>query len=178
MAQQEYINVGTTANDGTGDPLRVAFEKINNNFTNLFLTSTSTSSAYSEGLDPAQVIFEVDANVFTQGTFQVRSNNVDNNDSQDITISAQISTDSANIKYTGYGTTFIGNALSSYSMDVSGGNVRLMADPIANATIYHFIASQITYIGTEVVGMALALNGSTDEVLSTENNFTLSTEQA
>lgn len=177
MAQQEYINVGTTANDGTGDPLRVAFEKINNNFTNLFQTSTATSSGYSEGLDPAQVIFEVGANAFTQGTFQIRANNVDNNDSQDITISAQISSDGANLAYTGFGTTFIGNALSSYSMDVSSGNVRLLADPVTNATIYHFIASQITYIGVEVLGMAIALDGSVDQVLSTENNFTLSTEQ-
>ena len=28
---QELINVGNVANDGTGDPLRIAFEKINNN---------------------------------------------------------------------------------------------------------------------------------------------------
>ena len=38
MAQLEIINVGATANDGTGDPLRVAFEKVNNNFTNLWST--------------------------------------------------------------------------------------------------------------------------------------------
>lgn len=33
---QEIIDVGNTANDGTGDPLRVAFEKINNNFSEIF----------------------------------------------------------------------------------------------------------------------------------------------
>ena len=33
---QEIINIGTVANDGEGDPLRVAFQKINNNFTQLY----------------------------------------------------------------------------------------------------------------------------------------------
>lgn len=31
----EVIDIGALANDGTGDPLRVAFDKINNNFANL-----------------------------------------------------------------------------------------------------------------------------------------------
>ena len=35
MATQEIINIGTLPNDGEGDPLRVAFAKINNNFSNL-----------------------------------------------------------------------------------------------------------------------------------------------
>ena len=33
---QEIINVGTVANDGQGDPLRSAFTKTNNNFSQLF----------------------------------------------------------------------------------------------------------------------------------------------
>jgi hypothetical protein len=36
---QETINVGATPNDGSGDPLRTAFEKCNNNFTELYSTS-------------------------------------------------------------------------------------------------------------------------------------------
>ena len=35
MAKQT-INIGTTANDGTGDPLRTAFDKVNSNFTELY----------------------------------------------------------------------------------------------------------------------------------------------
>jgi len=35
MAKQT-INIGTAANDGTGDPLRTAFDKINDNFTELY----------------------------------------------------------------------------------------------------------------------------------------------
>ena len=35
MAKQ-VINIGTTANDGTGDALRSAFDKVNDNFTELY----------------------------------------------------------------------------------------------------------------------------------------------
>ncbi len=96
---QEYINVGATPNDGTGDPLRTAFEKINNNFSNLFYVGTVTSSTYSIGLTPNQVVFETPANMFSQASFQIRSSDTGTPDSQDITITAQISNDSSNVKY-------------------------------------------------------------------------------
>ena len=35
MAKQ-VINIGAAANDGTGDPLRTAFDKVNDNFTELY----------------------------------------------------------------------------------------------------------------------------------------------
>ena len=35
MAQQ-IVNLGTTANDGTGDPLRTAFDKANDNFVEVY----------------------------------------------------------------------------------------------------------------------------------------------
>lgn len=38
MAQQ-IIDIGTTPNDGTGDPLRTAFDKCNDNFTELYNTA-------------------------------------------------------------------------------------------------------------------------------------------
>jgi len=65
MAQQT-INIGTVANDGTGDPLRTAFDKVNDNFTELYaddagdvnsvtgsggLTATPTTGAVVVNLD-------------------------------------------------------------------------------------------------------------------------------
>lgn len=35
---QKVIAVGASANDGTGDPLRTSFTKINDNFTELYTT--------------------------------------------------------------------------------------------------------------------------------------------
>jgi len=40
MAKQ-VINIGTTANDGTGDPIRDAFDKVNDNFTELYTDDAS-----------------------------------------------------------------------------------------------------------------------------------------
>ena len=173
---QEYINVGATPNDGQGDPLRVAFEKINNNFSNLFYVGTVTSTVYSVGNTPGQVIFETAANAFTQASFQVRSSDTGTPDSQEITITAQISNDGANVKYTGYGTTFFGNALTRYSMDVFDGNVRLMVDPVVNEVLLHFISGQVTYIGDTLNCINIGLDGYIDSVMDTENDFEITTE--
>lgn len=35
---QQIINIGSVANDGSGDPLRTAFSKTNDNFTELYNT--------------------------------------------------------------------------------------------------------------------------------------------
>jgi hypothetical protein len=173
---QEYINVGATPNDGQGDPLRVAFEKINNNFSNLFYTGTTTYTVYTVGDTAGQVIFETPANTFTQASFQIRSSDTGTPDSQEITITAQISNDNANVKYTGYGTTFFGNALTRYSMDVLDGNVRLMADPIVDEVLLHFIAAHITFIGDTANGINIALDGYADSVMATENLLDITTE--
>lgn len=173
---QEYINVGATPNDGLGDPLRVAFGKINNNFSNLFFTTVNTSYVYTNGLTPGQVIYEYPANVFTQAMFQIRSSNPQTSQSQDITISAQITNNNEAVKFTGYGLTFSGNAVTNYNMDVSSGNVRILANPIANATILHFIASQVTFIGENPDGIGIGLNGYIDSVLGTQNSDIITTQ--
>lgn len=46
MAQQ-IIDVGSVANDGTGDPLRTAYQKINDNFTEVFNTSNIANGSSS-----------------------------------------------------------------------------------------------------------------------------------
>lgn len=46
MAQQ-IINIGTVANDGTGDPLRDAMDKVNDNFTELYSGSTAARGTIS-----------------------------------------------------------------------------------------------------------------------------------
>ena len=41
---QQVINVGAAANDGTGDPLRQAFNKINSNFSELYARGAAGSN--------------------------------------------------------------------------------------------------------------------------------------
>lgn len=173
---QEYINIGETPNDGLGDPLRVAFGKINNNFSNLFFTTVNTSNTYTSGLTQGQVIYEYPANRFTQGMFQIRSSDPGTPNSQDITLSAQLTNNNESVKFTGYAMTFAGTALTKYNMDVVNGNVRILANPIANTYILHFIASQVTFIGDPIPGVDIALNGYVDSVMGTEDNIILTTE--
>lgn len=59
---QQTINVGTTANDGTGDPLRTAYTKANSNFTELYqrpataTTWTATQTFNGSSSTPATLI--------------------------------------------------------------------------------------------------------------------------
>jgi hypothetical protein len=176
VGAQEVINIGAQPNDGQGDPLRTAFNKINNNFSNLFATSTLTASEYTTGLDPNQVIFECPTNIFTQGMFQIRSSDQGTSDSQDIIISAQITNNNAGVKFTGYGLTVEGNAVSRYDMDVTGGNVRILSNPLVDAYVLHFISYQITFIGESLPGVDIGLDGYLNSVLGAENDDVITTE--
>lgn len=46
MAQQT-INIGAAADDGTGDPIRTAYDKCNDNFTELYDHTSNTSNPHS-----------------------------------------------------------------------------------------------------------------------------------
>jgi len=47
--QQEIINVGSAPNDGTGTPIRTAFQYTNNNFTQLFALANATPPTTTQG---------------------------------------------------------------------------------------------------------------------------------
>lgn len=172
---QEIINVGTLPNDGEGDPLRVAFQKINNNFTQLYSSGFLNYEATTFDDAPNQIIFETPANLFTQATFQINSSVVDTNNSQNITINASIRNDLELVKWTGHSTIFINTPVTRYDMvyDSVSGNVRLLVSPLIDDTINHFISAQV-----QVANFALGMPLSTElgDTLITENNFILTTE--
>jgi hypothetical protein len=140
---QEIINIGTLPNDGTGDPLRVAYGKINNNFSTLFSTSIKTAESETTNSNPDQVIWEIPSTQFTQGQFQVLSSNPTTNDSQSITISAHLTYDQDDVKWTGYATTFNGTPVTTYNMAVVGGNVQLLVTPLVSLSLSHFITTTV-----------------------------------
>lgn len=51
MAKQT-INIGSAANDGTGDPLRTAFDKINDNFDELYASTSLDLDAIGSNMIP------------------------------------------------------------------------------------------------------------------------------
>lgn len=174
---QEIINIGAVPNDGEGDPLRTAFQKVNNNFANLFATGFSIAEATTVGVTAGQVIFEHPANTFTQGMFQIRSYDPGTIDMQNIVLSAAITNNLEGVKFSGYGTSSDGNALCGYNMDVVDNNVRVLINPIQNTVIYHYISYQITSADL-VVGSMIELDGySSTSVMGTEGNIIMTTEQ-
>jgi hypothetical protein len=175
MATQEIINIGALPNDGEGDPLRTAFQKINNNFAQIYSSGAFTYDAYTVDDSPLQIIFETPANLFTQATFQINSQNTDTTDSQNITLNAAISNDGTSIAWNGHGTLFINDPVTGYDMDIEGGNVRILVNPLVDATLYHFLSAQITF-ANNVSGLSLALEGLSGDVLGTENNLIITTE--
>lgn len=178
MATQEIINIGTLPNDGEGDPLRVAFAKINNNFSNLFPTAINTSSSYTTGDTAGQLIFETDANTFTIAQLYVYAADPTGNSSQSLQLNAQINQDLDDAKFSAVGLSVFGNALSTYSMQVADGNVQLLANPLQDTTIFHFIGSSVIWTGANVAGLLMGIDGYVDSVLSTENTLDIETEQS
>jgi hypothetical protein len=139
---QEIINIGELPNDGTGDPLRTAFGKINNNFTTLFNTSTENETANTTGNIPGQIIFDTEIANFSSASFTIKSKDAFAN-SQNIILSAQISNDNSNVVFTAYGTTFIGSPICTFDMDVDGSNLRILCDPLTSNNLTHTIYSQL-----------------------------------
>jgi hypothetical protein len=167
----QLVNIGVLPNDGEGDPLRTAFQKINNNF--VFLQQTSSNIASAVTLDDTveQVIWEYPTDEFTQCLIQVQSYREDNNDSQNALIGASIYNDLSDVKFTIYGVTNVGSWLTQYEMDVSGGNVRLLVNPLQDTVIQHFISYQVTFAGDLGVGVTMATESGGELVTETGNVF-------
>ena len=177
MATQEIINIGTLPNDGAGDPLRVAFGKINNNFSNLFATFFNTSNSYSLGNTPCQLIFETPASTITMGEMFIYTADSSTLESQTIKLSAHLNQGGNAVKFTGTGATFFGNALASYDMAVVDGNIKIVVNPLTEDTLFHFIGSQNLWTGANVMGLFLSPDGYDNSVLTTEDGLILQTEQ-
>lgn len=169
---QELINIGTTPNDGTGDSLRTAFTKINNNFTQIFQTASDVSNVFTVGTTADQILFQTTANNFTTGTFQVYSYETTLANSQSVSISAAI-TNNGNVRFTAWGTTFDGGPVTTYSMDVVSGNVILYATPLSTDVVRHMVISTVSFIGNVAAG--LDLSTETGDLLTTETGLILST---
>lgn len=54
---QQLVDIGSAPNDGTGDPARVAFNKVNENFTEVYAAVDSTNATVSANAEEARAIF-------------------------------------------------------------------------------------------------------------------------
>ena len=130
----QTINIGQIANDGTGDDLRVAFAKVNSNFTDI--DSRVAVAVDAENLGSGEGIFYVKDNNSLQFKSLVAGDNITlNATANDITITAadaistiQFNADTGNLSFSGgdainilggqnIDTTFSGNNLT---IDING----------------------------------------------------------
>jgi hypothetical protein len=100
---------------------------------------------------------------------------VDTTDSQNVTLTASISNDGTSVSWSGHSTLFRGAPLLTYDMDVTGGNVRILVNPLVDATVYNFISGSIA-VTVNPPGTPLAIEGSSGTTLSTESSLVISTQ--
>ena len=164
MAQQT-INIGTTANDGTGDPLRTAFDKVNDNFTELY-----TDDAGDVGSIIAGTGISVD-----QATGNVTVTNSDPNATHTgevtgataLTIASDV-VDADNLAVTGNGTA--GQALLSDGDGTfswgSAGNTYTAGDGITLNTLEFDLDADLTTV-TSIHNTGLKIGrGASDDYIS------------
>ena len=149
MAQQN-INIGSSASDGTGDELRVAFDKVNDNFTELYATAEYSGLTYSN-------VSSVTSGSGTNARFTV--NRFANTYTVDII-------NNAGTSYAVSDTlTIFGNALGG----TSGVNdVTLTVLTLANATVGNI--ATISNVGVPA-NPVLSVNGQTGDVTLDVNDI-------
>jgi hypothetical protein len=102
MARQT-INIGSTANDGTGDPLRTAFDKINDNFAELYGTdgdsNTLAGNLNINGWNIVSTRSNEDIRILPAGTggviasaVRIAGTTISSDDSTQITIAENVQT--------------------------------------------------------------------------------------
>jgi len=152
MAKQT-VNLGSSANDGTGDPLRTAFDKINDNFDELYLYNSAGSGNNIEitgntiATDNTNGDITLDPNgtgrVILATASELRfTNHVDN-------AIAYVDADgdmkfSANMTYDGTTATIEAITMAGGTLGTASTNQDLQIDPSGTGTLNLVIPSQAT----------------------------------
>ena len=187
---QEIINIGTTPNDGTGDPLRIAMTKVNNNFSRIFTegpvgsniivanntitTNQASGNVIIRGLDNGQV--QIDSTLVGQngqdlGTTVLPWNNLYVNavTGSVVNVSGNITTPTAVVA------NLVAANIGSYTTLSATGNAtvgNITATNIAGTLTTHS-QTNITTVGTlgslSVTGNVTAGNISTNGVSASGN---------
>ena len=141
---RQHINIGTNANDGTGDPLRTAFDKINDNFIELYGGDDDASSVLIHDTNPtlsanldvktSQIITSVtNGNISIQpngtgsvyaGSLKINGTTLSSDDSTVITLAENV-TLTGTLTGTAFAGPLTGNAAGNHTGTFNGtiGNV-------------------------------------------------------
>ena len=177
MARQN-INIGSSANDGTGDPLRTAFDKINDNFIELYGSDNDINTldanldvnnfAITTGVTNGDITVTPNGTGnINLGSITINGSTISSNDSTQITVAENIQT-TGTLNVSG-ATTLAGAATLSTSLSLaSGATVTAILDEDAmgsdSATALATQQSIKAYVDAQVT--AQDLDFSTDDSTS------------
>ena len=156
MAQQT-INIGSAANDGTGDPLRTAFDKINDNFTEIY-GSTAEANDLLEDSSP-QLGGDLDVNGRRITT--ARSN-------EDIVLLPNGTGGVVASALRIAGTTLSSDDSSSINI-----NEALIVDGTASVSGAATLSSTLALTGAATLSSTLAVSGASTLTTTTIDNLTI-----
>ena len=182
MAKQT-VNIGTTANDGTGDPLRTAFTKLNQNFdevygnnfvtTNLIandavtadkialfddaLAATNTHVLVADGTDFNNVALSGDATISNTGVLTIANDAVTADKLAD-SINSEIAANTAKVT----------NA--THTGDVTGSTALTIANDVVD---YDKLAGEFTTASALTAATDLDVNFSTAAVFTTTSSIAM-----
>lgn len=160
----QLVNLGTYANDGTGDDLRVAFEKVNSNFTEI--DSLSISNAVNlgagQGLFAGKQSSPLLGDNLTFKSLVAGSNVTLTSNNNEVIISSQFTTLTQNLNLNSKDITGSGNISIVGNITLSGGNLQVGNNLTVNGE---------SNLGP--VGRVKIFGGSTGQVLTTTGNGNL-----
>jgi len=102
-------------------------------------SSSGTTTVTTHDNSTNQVVFELPVSDFDNGTFQITSRSLVDDNSQKVTLEVLKATSNIAVKFSAFGTLFSGAPITRYNADVGYGNVRVMVNPMFNQDIEHSI---------------------------------------
>jgi len=157
---QLTINVGNNANDGTGDDLRTAMQKVNTNFTELYTASPLTSSISIEDNEIRSNVSNANLKLTASGTGVIEFEGIQIRDNH---IEATRSNDDLILSASGTGDIIVG-AVRVHGTTIS-------ADDSSKITF----AEAVDVTGTLTVG-TIANGSSSVRITSIDTNFITSAD--
>lgn len=157
----QLINLGTYANDGTGDDLRVAFEKVNSNFTEIDTLSitNAVNLGAGQGLFAGKQGSPLLGDNLTFKSLVAGSNITLTASGTEVVITSQFTTLTQNLNLNSNNITGTGNISITGSIDLAGGNLQVGNNLTVNGQ---------SNLGP--VGRVKIFGGATGQVLTTLGN--------
>jgi len=165
---QEVINIGVQADDGTGDTIRGAGIKINNNFTELFATSYVSSQIDFIGNNINATLSNSDLSLSGNGTGIVRFSDL----TIDHTIrmsdnEIRVNTSNADLVLTASGT----GSVMIDNVDINGGNID--GTPIGSSTPAAGTFTALSYDNSPLVIDGVTVADNTIKANASNSNLEL-----